>query len=155
MALTSKSPTKSSVAEKKVKASRKVESKVVPPAQQEEPSPIEEVKEVQELKEEELKEVQELKEEELKEVQELKEEEFKQEVKEEVKEELEALKVANLLCDDEPLCLSKKCVKSKPLVNENGDYLNPLTNRYVKFGSSNFKKLLSAGIIKPVELDGV
>ena len=141
MALTSKSLSRPSVAEKKVKSSRKVESKVVAPAQQEEPLLIEEVKEVQELKEEEFKE-------------ELKEE-VKQEIKEDVKEELEALKVANLPCDDEPLCLSKKCVKSKPLVNENGDYLNPLTNLYVKFGSSNFKKLLSAGIIKPVELDGV
>ena len=92
MALTSKSLTKSSVAEKKVKASRKVESKVVPPAQQEEELLlIEEVKEVQELKEEELKE------EEFK-------EEVKQEIKEEVKEELKALKVANLPCDDETLC---------------------------------------------------
>ena len=141
MALTSKSPTKSSVAEKKVKASRKVESKVVPPAQQEE------------LKEEVLEPVLEVKEEEL-------------------KEEEVALEVPCVLfeagangpappleeiscppCDDELPVLLKKCVKSKPLVNENGDYLNPLTNRYVKFGSSNFKKLLSAGIIKPIELD--
>lgn len=140
MALTSKSLTKPSVAEKKVKASRKVESKVVPPAQQEE------VKEV-------LEPVLEVKEEEL-------------------KEEEEALEVPCILfeegangpappleevscppCDDESPVLLKKCVKSKPLVNENGDYLNPLTNRYVKFGSSNFKKLLSAGIIKPIELD--
>lgn len=65
-------------------------------------------------------------------------------------------------CDEELLeelieepVLAKKCCKVKPLVNENGDYLNPLTNRYVKFGSSNFKKLLNAGIIKPVELDNI
>jgi hypothetical protein len=147
MALTSKSPTKSSVAEKKIKASRKVESKVVAPAPQEEVlepvlepvlKPVLEVQEVQEVQEE------------------------------------IALEVSCILfeagangpappleevscppCDDESPVLLKKCVKSKPLVNENGDYLNPLTNRYVKFGSSNFKKLLSAGIIKPVELEPV
>ena len=57
MALTSKSLSRPSVAEKKVKASRKVESKVVPPAEQEEELLlIEEVKEVQELKEEVVKE---------------------------------------------------------------------------------------------------
>ena len=49
MALTSKSPTKSSVAEKKIKASRKVECKLVAPAQQEE---VLEVQEFQEVKEE-------------------------------------------------------------------------------------------------------
>jgi hypothetical protein len=52
----------------------------------------------------------------------------------------------------EPIVLAKKCGKVKPQVNENGDYLNPITNRYVKFGSSNFKKLLNAGVIKPVGL---
>ena len=53
MALTSKSLSRPSVAENKIKASRKVESKVVPPAQQEEVlEPVLEVKE-EELKEEE------------------------------------------------------------------------------------------------------
>lgn len=53
----------------------------------------------------------------------------------------------------EPITLAKKCAKVRPQVNENGDFLNPLTNRYVKFGSSNFKKLLRDGVIKPIELN--
>lgn len=56
---------------------------------------------------------------------------------------------------EEPITLAKKCAKVRPQVNENGDYLNPLSNRYVKFGSSNFKKLLQQGIIKPIELTGL
>jgi hypothetical protein len=143
MALTSKSLTKPSVAEKKVKASRKVESKIVPPVQEEVKEVLEPVLEVQELKEEEFKE-------------------------EEVALEVPCIlfeagangtappsfeEVSCPPCDDESPVLLKKSVKSKPLVDEAGNYLNPLTNRYVKFGSSNFKKLLSAGIIKPVELD--
>ena len=55
----------------------------------------------------------------------------------------------------EPITLVKKCAKVRPQVNENGDFLNPLTNRYVKFGSSNFKKLLRDGVIKPIELNGL
>jgi hypothetical protein len=55
----------------------------------------------------------------------------------------------------EPITLAKKCAKVRPQVNENGDFLNPLTNRYVKFGSSNFKKLLQQGIIKPIELNNL
>ena len=56
---------------------------------------------------------------------------------------------------EEPVVLAKKCAKVRPQVNENGDFLNPLTNRYVKFGSSNFKKLLRDGVIKPIELNGL
>lgn len=55
----------------------------------------------------------------------------------------------------EQIVLAKKCAKVRPQVNENGDFLNPLTNRYVKFGSSNFKKLLRDGVIKPIELNGL
>ena len=56
---------------------------------------------------------------------------------------------------EEPITLAKKCAKVRPQVNEAGDYLNPLTNRYLKFGSSNFKKLLRDGVIKPIELTGL
>jgi len=56
---------------------------------------------------------------------------------------------------EEPIVLAKKCAKVRPQVDENGNYLNPLTNRYVKFGSSNFKKLLQQGIIKPRELNNL
>jgi hypothetical protein len=142
MTLSTKSLAKP-VSEKKVKGSRKV--KVELPLVEEE-----------EVKEEEVKE-------------------------EEVKEEepvLEVLEVpsvtiepgANACCESvlqevscppceeieepvEQIVLAKKCSKLRPQVDENGNYLNPLTNRYLKFGSSNFKKLLNAGIIKPRELD--
>jgi len=56
---------------------------------------------------------------------------------------------------EEPITLAKKCAKVRPQIDEAGNYLNPLTNRYVKFGSSNFKKLLNAGIIKPKELNNL
>ena len=142
MTLSTKSLAKSPVSEKKVRASRKV--KVELP-----------------LVEEEVKE---------------------EEVKEEIQEEpiLEVLEVpsvtfeagANACCESmeevqcppcdeqieeqiEPIVLAKKCAKVRPQVNENGDFLNPLTNRYVKFGSSNFKKLLRDGVIKPIELNGL
>ena len=49
---------------------------------------------------------------------------------------------------DEQITLAKKCAKVRPQVNENGDSLNPITKRYVKYGSSNFKKLLRDGVIK-------
>jgi hypothetical protein len=56
---------------------------------------------------------------------------------------------------EEVIVLAKKCAKVRPQVDENGNFLNPLTNRYVKFGSSNFKKLLRDGVIKPIELTGL
>ena len=37
--------------------------------------------------------------------------------------------------------LPLKMLKEKPLRNEAGCYLNPKTNRYVKEGTANFKKL--------------
>lgn len=55
----------------------------------------------------------------------------------------------------EPITLAKKCARVRPLIDEAGNYLNPITNRYLKFGSSNFKKLLQQGIIKPRELNGL
>ena len=152
MTLSTKSLAKSPVSEKKVRASRKVKVEL--------PLVEEEVKE-EEVKEEEVKE---------------------EEVKEEIQEEpiLEVLEVpsvtfeagANACCESmeevqcppcdeqieeqiEPIVLAKKCAKVRPQVNENGDFLNPLTNRYVKFGSSNFKKLLRDGVIKPIELNGL
>ena len=51
------------------------------------------------------------------------------------------------------LCISpkvKRCKKEvppKPLQNEAGDYLNPKTNRYVKHGTSAFKKLVKEGLL--------
>ena len=45
---------------------------------------------------------------------------------------------------EEPCC---KVVKEKPLRNEAGCYLNPLTNRYVKENTANFKKLVKEGHI--------
>jgi hypothetical protein len=41
----------------------------------------------------------------------------------------------------------KKEVAPKPLQNEAGDYLNPKTNRYVKHGTSAFKKLVKEGLL--------
>jgi hypothetical protein len=38
-------------------------------------------------------------------------------------------------------------VKERPHRNEAGCYLNPLTNRYVKSGTANFKKLVKEGVI--------
>ena len=135
MPLSTKSSSKQPVAEKRVKGSRKVEVKV-------KVAPLEEVKE-----------------------------ENKEEVLEPVLEVLDVLIGANgpaqplesvleevecPTCEEqieeheEPIVLAKKCAKSRPQVNENGDYLNPLTNRYVKFGSNNFKKLLRDGVIKPI-----
>lgn len=37
--------------------------------------------------------------------------------------------------------------EGKPLVNEAGEYLNPLTNRYVKVGTTLYKKLIKEGMI--------
>ena len=37
--------------------------------------------------------------------------------------------------------------EGKPLVNEVGDYLNPLTNRYVKVGTTLYKRLIKDGMI--------
>lgn len=37
--------------------------------------------------------------------------------------------------------------EGKPLVNETGEYLNPLTNRYVKVGTTLYKKLIKDGMI--------
>ena len=42
---------------------------------------------------------------------------------------------------------SCKVVKERPHRNEAGCYLNPLTNRYVKAGTANFKKLVKEGVI--------
>lgn len=144
MPLATKALAKSPVSEKKVKGSRKVEVKV-------KVAPLEEVKE--ELKEEEVKE-------------EVEEEPVLEPVLdvltgsngpapplESVLEEVECPPCEEPI--EEPLVLAKKCAKVRPQVNENGDFLNPLTNRYVKFGSSNFKKLLQQGIIKPIELTGL
>lgn len=143
MTLSTKSLAKP-VSEKKVKGSRKVKVEL--------PLVEEEVKE-EEVKEEEVKE------------------------EEPVLEVLEVPSVtiepgANACCESvlqevscppceeieelvETIVLAKKCAKVRPQVNENGDFLNPLTNRYVKFGSSNFKKLLRDGVIKPIELNGL
>ena len=41
----------------------------------------------------------------------------------------------------------KKVVEPKPLRNENGYFLNPRTNRYVKEGTSAFKQLVKDGVI--------
>ena len=41
----------------------------------------------------------------------------------------------------------RKVVESKPLRNENGYFLNPRTNRYVKSGTSAFKQLVKEGVI--------
>lgn len=141
MTLSSKSLAKSPVSEKKVRASRKVKVDL----------PL-----VEEVKEDEVKE--------------------EEPVLEPVFEVLEVPsvtieaganacyesmeEVACPLCEEqieheEPITLAKKCAKVRPQVNENGDFLNPLTNRYVKFGSSNFKKLLRDGVIKPIELNGL
>lgn len=37
--------------------------------------------------------------------------------------------------------------EGKPLVNEAGEYLNPLTNRYVKVGTTLYKRLIKDGMI--------
>ena len=56
--------------------------------------------------------------------------------------------------EDEPSSKRQKKIKlDKPLINNAGDYLNPLTNRYVKTNSQLFKKLVRDGIILPVDLD--
>ena len=157
MPLSSKTLAKSPVSEKKVKGSRKVEVKV-------KVAPLEEVKE--EVKEDEQV-LEEVKEEEVKE--EVEEEPVLEPVLEPVYQSVTFEAGANACCEpilevecppceeliEEPLVLAKKCAKVRPQVNENGDFLNPLTNRYVKFGSSNFKKLLQQGIIKPIELTGL
>ena len=147
MPLSTKSSSKQPVAEKRVKGSRKVEVKV-------KVAPLEEVKE--ELKEEVIEEVKE---------EEVKEEEVLDVLTgangpapplESVLEEVECPPCEEPTEEhEEPITLAKKCAKIRPQVNENGDFLNPLTNRYVKFGSSNFKKLLRDGVIKPIELDGL
>jgi hypothetical protein len=150
MPLSTKSSSKQPVAEKRVKGSRKVEVKV-------KVVPLEEVKE--ELKEEVLEQV----------LEEDKEEEpVYQSVTfeagangpapplESVLQEVECPPCEEQIEEpEEVIVLAKKCAKVRPQVNENGDFLNPLTNRYVKFGSSNFKKLLQQGIIKPIELTGL
>ena len=41
----------------------------------------------------------------------------------------------------------KKVAEPKPMINENGLYLNPRTNRYVKSGTSAFKQLVKDGVI--------
>jgi hypothetical protein len=43
--------------------------------------------------------------------------------------------------------LPLKMLKEKPLRNEAGCYLNPKTNRYVKEGTTIFKKLVKEGVI--------
>jgi len=136
MPLSTKSSSKQPVAEKRVKGSRKVA--------------LEEVKE--ELKEEVIEEIKE------------------DPVLEPVYQSVTFEAGANACCEsmqevecpaceepieehNEPITLVKKCAKFRPQVNEAGDYLNPITNRYLKFGSSNFKKLLRDGVIKPIELN--
>jgi hypothetical protein len=136
MALSSKSLAKSPVSEKKIKGSRKVDVKV-------KVAPLEEVKE--EIKEDPVLEIP-----------------FEAGANgqapplESVLEEVECPPCEEEVEESiEPITLAKKCAKVRPQVNENGDFLNPLTNRYVKFGSSNFKKLLRDGVIKPIELTGL
>jgi hypothetical protein len=170
MALSTKSSSKQPVAEKRVKGSRKVEVKV-------KVAPLEELKE--EVKEEILEQVLEVLNvlevldvledlEPVLEEEEVKEEELVVSVTFEAGANGPAPPLESLLvevecppCEEqieehtEPIVLAKKCAKVRPQVNENGDYLNPITNRYVKFGSNNFKKLLQQGIIKPVELTGL
>lgn len=155
MPLSSKALAKSPVSEKKVKGSRKVEVKV-------KVAPLEEVKE--EVKEDPVLE------------DEVKEEQVKEEEvldvltgangpapplaegtnEESVLEEVECPTCEEQIEEhEEPIVLAKKCAKVRPQVDENGNFLNPLTNRYVKFGSNNFKKLLRYGVIKPIELTGL
>lgn len=54
-------------------------------------------------------------------------------------------------CDNCPVSppkkRTKKIVEPKPARNENGDWLNPRTNRYVKSGTSAFKNLVKDGVI--------
>jgi len=54
-------------------------------------------------------------------------------------------------CPVSPCAVSKKRVRKvaepKPLVNERGEYLNKLTNRYVKQGTSAYKQLVKQGVI--------
>jgi len=54
-------------------------------------------------------------------------------------------------CPVSPCAVSKKRVRKivepKPARNENGDWLNPRTNRYVKVGTSAYKQLVKDGII--------
>ena len=57
--------------------------------------------------------------------------------------------------EHELLLIMKNKTIEHTQIDEAGNYLNPITNRYVKFGSSNFKKLLNAGIIKPRELNNL
>ena len=149
MALSSKSLAKSPVSEKKVKGSRKVEVKV-------KVAPLEEVKE--ELKEDPVLEEPVLEEPVLEEpvLDVLTGSNGPAPPLESVLEEVECPPCEEPIEEhEEVITLAKKCAKVRPQVNENGDFLNPLTNRYVKFGSNNFKKLLRDGVIKPIELDGL
>ena len=142
MALSTKSSSKQPVAEKKVKGSRKVEVKV-------------KVAPLEELKEEPVKEDPVLEEPVLEEpvLDILTEANEPAPPLESVLQEVECPPCEEPI--EEPITLAKKCAKVRPQVNEAGDYLNPITNRYVKFGSSNFKKLLRDGVIKPIELNGL
>lgn len=59
--------------------------------------------------------------------------------------------------EDEENCPISPCVspkksrvklfKQKPLRNEKGEYLNPITNRYLKEGTTAFNKLVKLGVI--------
>jgi hypothetical protein len=85
-----------------------------------------------------------------------------EELEEELPVELEELPVEalapQLFCGEElegQLVFEEvvKCKKlrvlkeGKPLVNEIGEYLNPLTNRYVKVGTTLYKRLIKDGMI--------
>jgi len=140
MPLSTKALAKSPVREKKVHGSRKVEVKV-------KVAPLEEVKE-EPVKEDEVLEV--------KVLDVLTGANGPAPPLESVLEEVECPACEELIEEhEEVIVLAKKCSKLRPQVNENGDYLNPITNRYVKFGSTNFKKLLRDGVIKPIELTGL
>jgi hypothetical protein len=58
-------------------------------------------------------------------------------------------------CPVSPCAVSKKRVRKvaepKPLRNERGEYLNKLTNRYVKQGTSAYKQLVKDGVIVVLE----
>jgi len=66
-----------------------------------------------------------------------------------VPEESLELTPEEFICESEE-CLEElplKMLKEKPLRNEAGCYLNPKTNRYVKEGTANFKKLVKDKVI--------
>jgi len=66
-----------------------------------------------------------------------------------VPEESLELTPEEFICESEE-CLEElplKMLKEKPLRNDAGCYLNPKTNRYVKEGTANFKKLVKDKVI--------